>query len=262
MNCSECRLALHAHLDGQLEVANTRAVDEHVASCAACAEESAALRALGERLRAQAERPTPPAGFEERLRASLRTAAVADDSTSSSPPARRAAFAVLTPLRAYLPFAVAIALVLAFYAGTEFALPPRREVARDQLVALHVLSTQPTGAIEVASSDRHTVNPWFQGRVPFGVGARDFAEQGFALLGGRVEKILGDPVAVLVYRHGPHVVTVVVARTSAPDTEPATTTLAGYRLTTWSTAGLERTVVTDVDPSALEAFVALLRAGS
>jgi anti-sigma factor RsiW len=138
--------------------------------------------------------------------------------------------------------------------------PNAHERANDALVALHVRSTQPTGAIEVASSDRHTVNPWFQGRVPFAVGARDFADQGFALLGGRVETLGGEPVAALVYKHGPHVVTVVVARTSDGDAEPATTALAGYHLVTWRTAGLERTVVTDVDASSLEAFVALLRA--
>jgi anti-sigma factor RsiW len=138
--------------------------------------------------------------------------------------------------------------------------PNAHERANDALVALHVRSTQPTGAIEVASSDRHTVNPWFQGRVPFGVGARDFADQGFALLGGRVETLAGEPVAALVYRHGPHVLTVVVARTSDGEAEPTTATLAGYRIATWRSAGLEHVVVTDIDASSLEAFVALLRA--
>ena len=261
MNCSECRLALHAHLDGQLEVANSRVVDEHVAGCAACAEESAALRALGERLRAQAERPEPPAGFEERLRASLRAAVAAGDAASAARPVRRAAFVALVPRRVFIPLAAAV-LVLAWFAGFQAGRPGARERTFDQLVALHVRSTNPSGAIEVASSDRHTVNPWFQGRVPFGVGARDFAEQGFALLGGRVETLDGAPVAALVYRHGAHVVTVVVARSAVADSEPRWSDEAGYRLATWRAAGLERIVVSDADRAGLEAFVALLRAGS
>lgn len=261
MNCSECRLALHAHLDGELEIANARVVEEHLAGCAACTEESAALRSLGERLRAQAERPEPPAGFEERLRASLRAAA-GDGAPSSARPVRRAAFAVLPDRRAFVPLLTAAALLLGFFLGHGTGPLHTHDWALDQLVAVHVRSTNPTGAIEVASSDRHTVNPWFQGRVPFGVGARDFTEQGFALVGGRVETLDGEPVAALVYRHGAHVVTLVVARTVDDDAEPRWTEDAGYHLATWRAAGLERTVLSDADRAGLEAFVALLRAGS
>jgi anti-sigma factor RsiW len=82
------------------------------------------------------------------------------------------------------------------------------------------------------------------------------------LLGGRVETLDGEAAAALVYRHGAHVVTVVVARTAAADSEPRWSDEAGYRLTTWRTAGLERVVVSDADRVGLEAFVALLRAGS
>jgi len=257
MNCSECRLALHAHLDDELEVVNARTVEEHLETCTACTAESAALRALGERLRAHAERPEPPVGFEERLRASLR-ASLRDDAVDGAPPAARPVRRMR--LAAFVPLAAA-ALLLAWFAGFETGRPGARERSLDQLVALHVRSTNPSGAIEVASSDRHTVNPWFQGRVPFGVGARDFAEQGFALVGGRVETLDGEPAAALVYRHGPHVVTVVVARTSGADAEPTTSPAAGYRIARWRTAGLERVVVTDVDAAAFDAFVALLRAG-
>jgi anti-sigma factor RsiW len=261
MNCSECRLALHAHLDDELEVVNARTVEEHLASCAACTAESAALRALGEKLKAQAERPEPPAGFEERLRASLRASLrdnAVDGAMDGAPPAvrpvRRLRLAMFVPL-------AAAALLLAWFAGFEAGRPGARGRAVDQLVALHVRSTNPSGAIEVASSDRHTVNPWFQGRVPFGVGARDFADQGFALVGGRVETLDGEPAAALVYRHGPHVVTVVVARTSGADAGPTTSQDAGYRIARWRAAGLERIVVSDVDAAALDAFVVLLRAG-
>jgi anti-sigma factor RsiW len=187
MNCSECRLALHAHLDDELEVANSRAVEEHVATCAACTEESAALRALGEKLRMHAERPEPPAGFEERLRASLRATAADDTAPPTARPVRRMRLAMFVPL-------AAAALLLAWFAGFETGRPGARERSLDQLVALHVRSTNPSGAIEVASSDRHTVNPWFRGACR-SAGARDFAEQGFALVGGRVETLDGEPAA-------------------------------------------------------------------
>jgi anti-sigma factor RsiW len=248
MNCSESRLALHAHLDGELDAEKSRAVEEHLAGCAACAAEAAALRALGQKIREHADRPEPSAAFAERLRASLREAA---------PSARRP-----RPLRfaAYLSLAAA-ALFLAWLAGFESGRPSARVRSLDALVALHVRSTDPAIATQVRSSDRHTVNPWFQGRLPFATNARDFAEKGFALDGGRVDSLDGEAAAALVYRHGPHVVTLIVARDAAGDAPPAWSLDAGYRIVTWRAGGLARTVIADVDADALEAFVALLRGG-
>lgn len=247
MNCSESRLALHAHLDGELEADRSRALEEHLAQCAACADEAAALRALGRTIREQAERPEPPAGFERRLVDSLRTGTRPVRRTR---PLRIAAFATLA----------AAGLVLAWLAGFEAGRPSARERSLDAIVALHVRSADPASAMQVRSSDRHTVNPWFQGRLPFGVGAHDFAEQGFVLEGGRVDALDGDAVAALVYRRGPHVVTLIVARDAAGDAPPRWTQDAGYRIASWRAGGLARTVVSDADAAALAAFVELVRA--
>jgi anti-sigma factor RsiW len=164
------------------------------------------------------------------------------------------------PLRiAALATLAAAALILAWLAGFEAGRPSARERSLDAIVALHVRSADRASATQVRSSDRHTVNPWFEGRLPFGVGARDFAEKGFVLEGGRVDALDGDAVAALVYRHGPHVVTLIVARDAAGDAPPRWKQNAGYRIATWRDRGLARTVVSDADAAALETFVELVR---
>ncbi len=252
MNCSECRRLVAAHVDGELELVASLEVEAHLATCAACAAEAAALRELSSGVRANASRSTPSAEFERRLRASIGA-----QSNSPAPIRRRRVLA--TGL--VIGLASAAALFVAAYAGFSIGRPSRERMLLDEVVALHVRSTLTGHLIDVASSDRHTVNPWFQGKLPFAVGARDFADRGFALEGGRLDYVDRRPVAALVYRHGPHVVTLVVSKDDGDDRAPRRSTSSGYTAIDWQKDGLERWAVSDVDLSALEEFVELAQSG-
>jgi hypothetical protein len=220
MNCSECRLALHAHLDDELEVANSRAVEEHVATCAACTEESAALRALGETARAQRSGPEPPAGFGGSGCAPLRDAAPA------ARPVRRARDSCPASARG----GGAAARVVR---GLRDGRPGARERALEQLVALH--SARPPRPAR-SRSPRPTATPSTRGsrgacRSVWGRATRRPGLRAPSAAASRPRRRAG--VAALVYRHGAHVVTLVVRAHRRRRLRARWSDEAGYRSRPW-----------------------------
>jgi anti-sigma factor RsiW len=156
---------------------------------------------------------------------------------------------------------IAAACALAFGAGagsvhlwnTELA--PRDAVAHD-LFASHWRALAATSPVDVVSSDRHTVKPWFAGKVTQAPLVRDFAEQGFALAGGRIDYVGGARVPVLVYRHGQHVIDVFVLPTT--QTFPAASQQQGYALHVTTLGGQPAAIVADMDETELAKFERLL----
>src|SRR5207248_6641035 len=129
-----------------------------------------------------------------------------------------------------------------------------------EIVDAHLRSLQAGHLTDVASSDQHTVKPWFQGKVDFAVPARDFTAQGFALAGGRLEMISGHPAAALVYRRRQHVLNLFLSPASK-DEPRRDFSLRGYRVSTWTQEGLRYRLVSDVAPSESDELVSLVRGG-
>lgn len=146
----------------------------------------------------------------------------------------------------------ALALPLARQAWQGWAVVP-------QLVTLHVQALGGPGLIAVASSDRHTVRPWFQGRIDYAPPVFDFAADGFVLLGGRVDKVRGDATAALVYRRDLHVIDLYVQPGDGTVRAPSAASERGFNLLQWSDAGMRYTAVSDVEPRELDYFAALWR---
>jgi anti-sigma factor RsiW len=105
--------------------------------------------------------------------------------------------------------------------------------------------------VEVASSDRHTVKPWFQGKIDFSPFVPDLAAQGFPLIGGRLEYIEGHRAAALVYRRRLHTVNVFVGQQLGG---PSTADQAGFHVRHWRLGGLDYWAVTDASADDLQAF--------
>ena len=89
----------------------------------------------------------------------------------------------------------------------------RDEADDARLVSAHLRSMMSSQTVDVASADNHTVKPWFSGRLNYAPPVEDFAAQGFALIGGRIEVFDGEPVAALVYRRKQHLVNLYVMPT-------------------------------------------------
>ena len=127
----------------------------------------------------------------------------------------------------------------------------------DELVTGHVRSLMVDHLTDVAASDRHTVKPWFNGKLDFAPPVADLAKGNFPLTGGRLDYIGGRPVAALVYGRRAHVINVFVS-TAAP-AGPATLSHGGYNVVRWRSDDLTFWAVSDLNLRELEEFGAAFR---
>jgi anti-sigma factor RsiW len=125
------------------------------------------------------------------------------------------------------------------------------EQVASQVVAGHIRSLLAPQPFDVASSDRHTVKPWFTARLPESPQVPDLAAQGFSLLGGRVDVIGNSPVATIVYKHAAHTVSLTTLRAGQNVPEQ---TIAGYNVRSWSDPNFTYVAVSDLSSGDLEAF--------
>jgi anti-sigma factor RsiW len=133
----------------------------------------------------------------------------------------------------------------------------------DQLVAAHVRALQVGPLYEVASSDRHTVKPWFQGRLDYAPTVLDapLREQGYLLLGGRVQAVHGRPTAALAYQLRLHKIDL-YQWPATPGAAPETLQRRGFNLAGWSDGAMQYWAVSDVDATELAHFASAWRAAS
>ena len=134
----------------------------------------------------------------------------------------------------------------------------REEVAR-QIVAGHIRGLLAPQPFDIASSDRHTVKPWFTSHLPASPQVPDLAGQGFVLVGGRVDVVGHDPVATIVYKHAKHTVSLTTLPTGQSVSDQ---TIAGYNVRSWSDAEFTYIAVSDIPPEDLVSFERAFSAGS
>lgn len=253
--CEDRILQLHALLDGELDAVNSVAIEAHLKSCVDCAEEFGRLEAVRDRVRDPALRYHAPASLRERTEVAIageRPARVAGFTS------RRRAFAgAWLAGGAFSAMAASLALLVAmpqFTTGT----------VQDQLVANHVRSLLANHLTDVATSNRHVVKPWFNGRIDFAPPVPELAGQGFPLAGGRLDYLDGRVVPAIVYHRRLHTINLFVFPAGTFSSPVGIATRRdGYSLVRWTSGGLEFWAVSDIDPGDLEAFhQAFVRAAS
>jgi anti-sigma factor RsiW len=132
------------------------------------------------------------------------------------------------------------------------------DVAR-QVVAGHIRGQLAPQPFDVASSDRHTVKPWFTSRLPVSPQVPDLAAQGFVLVGGRVDVIGRDPVATIVYKHAAHTISLT---TLPPGQSVPDQSVAGYNVRSWGDAQFTYVAVSDLASADLSTFERAFSQGS
>jgi anti-sigma factor RsiW len=153
-------------------------------------------------------------------------------------------------------------VVLAVSTLTRF-LPPRPEASAlvvDELIANHVRSQMLSShLVDVESSDQHTVKPWFEGKLDFSPNVLDLKEQGYPLLGGRVDYVDHRPVAVLVYQRRKHVINLFLWPSQESQATPSVRTQRGFHLVSWTHAGMAYRAISDLNEAELKEFAGLIQ---
>jgi anti-sigma factor RsiW len=242
-------LQLNAYCDGELDLASAAAFERRLA-------EDATLRAEYTRLMSlrQAFRSLPPSEMPAGLQARILSNLDAAERPNRITALRQRSWS----MQALAAAAVFGAVISSSVMMTLDYFDQRQEVA-SQVVAGHIRSLLAPQPFDVASSDRHTVKPWFTSRLPESPQVPDLAAQGFTLLGGRVDVIGHAPVATIVYKHAAHTVSLTTLRSGQSVSDQA---VAGYNVRSWSDPDFTYVAVSDLPAADLATFERAFSAGS
>jgi anti-sigma factor RsiW len=232
MNCRDVEGLLGAYVDRELDLVRSLEVEKHLDECAACATAVQRHRALRSAVVEGATYYAAPESLRRKVRA------------ISAPK--------LQSPRAWWAAGLAAAAVAACVVAVVVTRPHEGSVEQ-QVVAAHVRSLQANHLVDVPSSDRHTVKPWFAGKL-------DFAPQvnvpaGFELVGGRLDYLDGRPVAALIYRRQQHTINVFTWPGAAGDRGPRFESENGFQMVHWARGGMHWWAISDLGREELAEIV-------
>jgi anti-sigma factor RsiW len=239
-------LQMNAYCDGELDPASSMEFERRLAEDEPLKARQNRLLSLRRAVRSLPQYELPP-GLRARIEEKL-------DSDGSSPMGRPGQVGRLHQ-RSWSFQALAAAAVFGAVISSSVMMTMERDdlhenVARE-VVAGHIRSLLAPQPFDVASSDRHTVKPWFTSRLPESPQVPDLAAQGFVLVGGRVDVVGHDPVATIVYRHAKHTVSLTTLPRGQSVSDQA---IAGYNVRSWSDAEFTYIAVSDIPPEDLASF--------
>jgi anti-sigma factor RsiW len=244
MDCPTCEATVDAYVDGELSARESAEFERALTSCPECRRQLSTARTISGMLRDLPAERTPDllrARIERDLRASV-------DLPAASPrPWKR-------PRMQWAAMAASlIVAVSAGWLGGTLSSQGGRQL--DEMVAGYLRVAMADNPVEVASSDRHTVKPWFAGRIDYAPPVHDLTAEGFPLVGGRLDVVDGRKVAVLVYRRNQHrVVLSLWPASTGGNVTPTVTQRDGFALAEWRHAGFDMRAVSDISPGEMSSF--------
>lgn len=251
MECSEARVAVSALVDDELSGEQKRLVEEHVASCAPCSAIAEDYRRIGRSLKAAAF-VRAPADMAERIRLQI-----ARESGGDLAPAAGG-------WRTYASQAAALLLVAGLSASAAWYVATTRSAhdgLQGDILSAHVRSLLQEKPTQIASSDRHTVKPWFIGRLDYAPPVQDLTAEGFPLTGARLDFVGDRRVASIVYMRRQHVINLFVWPVgAAADAKPQSAATKGYNTLTWTSGSAVHWAISDLNLAELKQFQSLLAA--
>jgi len=246
MACESWKTQLDTYLDGELPSEEMHVFDAHVRVCPSCAADALARVQMKRTVQAAGRRFTPGATFRRRVQQNIAAKprrGVARFGWMIAP----AMFAVLV-----------VAGLAATYVGRQRL---RQEQVYSELADLHVVALASSSPVDVVSSDRHTVKPWFQGKIPFTFDLPELQNSEFSLLGGRITYLGQTPGAHLIYGLRKHKISVFIFHEGPgrwDEESPATKELS-FNLETWSQGSLRYCILGDAAPADINNLAELLK---
>jgi anti-sigma factor RsiW len=237
---SDNSLLVHGYLDGELDPAHAIELERAIAADATLAAERDRTQALRDLIHDRLAAERAPSGLRNRIESAVGL--------------RRE-----RPRPSWGMLAAASVLVAVMASGTTWLTvrEPQTDAA-EMVVADHLRALMAPQPTDVSSTDRHTVKPWFNGRVAQAPKVVDLTREGYPLIGGRVDVIGRVPVPTLVYRHNQHLISL----SAIPATgvkSPARRTIAGFNVLEWSDNGVRYWAVSDLGTSDLDSFAKAFR---
>ena len=241
MNCSDELIG--GYLDMELDLSLHVEFEQHLAICEHCSEICARVRTQKDSIRLQAPYYPAPARLKRAVGEALKKNTELERGTLRQGSALRW-------------FAIAASVLLAASitwnaAGFRHA---QREVIAQTLIASHIRSLMGSHLLDVASTDQHTVKPWFNGRTDFSPEVQDFEHQGFPLVGGRLDYVDGRTVAALIYRRRQHLINLFTWPNNAAYSKESQFARSGFNVLQWSDGSMTYWVVSDLDSAELSEF--------
>jgi anti-sigma factor RsiW len=256
MNCDDSRIYLPAYLDDELDVAESLRVQKHLTECGECRHAQDEQLALRSALRDPGQYAHPSVEFTNRIEAAVRRASQQEERSQGSwfESFWLGAFRWVPAATALLIVTVGAFLVMNSLRSSH------QELIASAVLAGHIRSLQPGHLIDVPSSDRHTVKPWFQGKLDFSPPVPDLSELGWTLVGGRLDYVDGRPVAVLVYQRRMHNINVFLwPNHASADDAIREEHEQGYQILHWNGAETTYWVVSDLNNAELMELARALR---
>ena len=250
MNCQEIETLKHAYADGELDLVRASEIEHHLSDCRACSRAYENIRALSSALKSADLYFKAPALLKGRIRASLPAKA------RSSP---TMPFAWWQWFKWGIP-AAGTALIAVLLASASFG-PSMETRLAQEVTANHLRSLMANHLTDVASTDQHTVKPWFAGKVDFAPPVKDLAAQGFPLVGGRLDFLQDQKVAALVYQRNQHhtINLFIWPATRSANTTKKPAVRRGCNLIHWDESGMTFWAVSDLNSTELREFADLLK---
>lgn len=247
--CRQSSLLLHPYLDDELDAVRAAEFEQHLEQCRECAGQVAAQRSLRAALRSSDLYANASPALARRIRSDIREA--------TEKPSLLANLAFWR----WLAAAAAMALVLLVFwrVAPRLVGPSDEQALTAEVVDSHVRALLPGHLTDVASTEQHTVKPWFEGKLDYAPPVRDFSEAGYPLVGGRLDVLNGKTVAALVYGRRKHVINLYVWPAKGPDSQEASISRQGFNLVHWRRAGMNFWAVSDVSREDLELLAQMLR---
>jgi len=246
MNHDDVTRLLDAYLDGELDLNTCVEVEEHVAGCESCQQKMTERQELIEVIRSETPRFEASPFLKTRIRAALREA---------SAPAAAPFWKSIAARWIYGGVAVAVAVILAFTISGPGRIP---EVVQEA-VANHVRALQVNHLMDVASTDQHTVKPWFAGKLDYSPQVVDLAPSGYPLIGGRLDVLDNRNVAALIYQRRKHYINLFIWPSDGKTLPRLLFVENGYHVLGWTDGGMNYMAVSELGEKEFRDFVQMIQ---
>jgi anti-sigma factor RsiW len=253
MTPETARMLLHAYIDGEIDTASAVELESQIAVSPALRQEMERLSALHHVMQTRMTRFNAPSQLTQSL-----STALPQTQTSTAPLGMPSWWRSL----AICSTATAVALLL-WTLGSTFLGREPRTVVIEEVVSAHIRSLMSDHLTDFASTDRHSVKPWLSNRLDFAPPVHEFADEGFGLLGARLDYIDGKPGAAIVYRYRQHIINVFVwPATGSGTSSIEVSSHRGYNSATFESGGMRYWAVSDLNQKELSHVAKLFRSRS